>query len=361
MRVNWRTITAARNTYAVLFAACEQGGYHLRPVERPEDDITCYSLNSLNEPLLRNEIRDACCTTVVGGPHATACYRQVVRYADYVVVGEGEHTLPALLASIEAGDRRPVPGVATREGYEPVRSSVRLDAYPAFSTIKGYTEISRGCPHHCGYCQTPCIFGGTMRHRSVDAVVRAASQYQDVRLVSPNAFAYGSEGRSPRWDRVRHLLSRLSGKIYFGTFPSEVRPEFVSAEGLALVDRYCANDRIHFGAQSGSDRVLEQLHRGHTVADVVAAVETCRDAGFTPVVDLILGLPFETDEDQRSSVQLIQWVVRTGHVHAHLFIPLPGTPLGRCAPRSLLSETQTVLGRLALAGRVTGSWRLPSG
>ena len=119
MRVNWRLINAARNSYAALFAACSLYGFNLSPVKAPGAEITCYSLNSLNEPSYRDEIRDAACITIVGGPHATACPREVARYADYVVVGEGEFTLPRLLAHLENGKEGPVPGVVTRDGALP--------------------------------------------------------------------------------------------------------------------------------------------------------------------------------------------------------------------------------------------------
>ena len=144
----------------------------------------------LNEPVFRDEIISADCITIVGGPHATARYRSVAEYADYVVVGEGEYTLPRLLAAIERGDETPVPGVATRDHYEPAKITVRLDAYPAFTQMKGYVEISRGCPFDCGYCETPRIFGHCMRHRSIDTITRYANRYEHARFVSPNAFAY---------------------------------------------------------------------------------------------------------------------------------------------------------------------------
>ncbi|MDI6877417.1 MAG: TIGR04013 family B12-binding domain/radical SAM domain-containing protein [Methanomicrobiales archaeon] len=357
LTVNWRSIGAARNTFAALFAACEREGYRLHPVDRPSADVTCYSLNSINERAYRREIRQAPCITIVGGPHASACYREVAEYADYVVVGEGERALPRLLSWIEAGRQGIPPGVATVDGFHPAEETVILDAYPPFSTVKGYIEITRGCPHHCAYCQTPRLFGRCMRHRSLSCIETAASRYQDIRFVTPNALAYGSDGRRPRLDRVEKLLARLRGNIYFGTFPSEVRPEFVTDEALELISRYCANTKIHFGAQSGSDAILQRLRRGHTTADVIRAVELACEHGFTPVVDFIVGFPFETDADQRETERLILWASRHGLVHIHAFTPLPGTPLAGTAPRSLLRETERTLGRLALQGRLTGSWR----
>ena len=110
MQVNWREIPAARNSYAVLGAACEATGWHLYPVTQPEADVTCYSLNSISERRYRDEIAGADCITVAGGPHATACWREVAAYADYVVVGEGEYTLPRSLPGLrrERWGRSPV-------------------------------------------------------------------------------------------------------------------------------------------------------------------------------------------------------------------------------------------------------------
>jgi B12-binding domain/radical SAM domain protein len=360
MQVNWRWIHAARNSYAVLSAACEQAGFCLTPVDAPAGDITCYSLNSLNAPAYREEIASADCTTIAGGPHATACPNEIAGWADYVIVGEGEFTLPRLLEDIRTGGSGKIPGVMSGDWFKPATAGVRLDAYPAFAGTKGYVEITRGCPFSCGYCQTPQIFGHCMRHRAIDEVARYANRHEQSRFVSPNAFAYGSDGRHPRWDKVERLLAACRNQVFFGTFPSEVRPEWICDESLSLVEKYCTNTKLHFGAQSGSDEVLRKLHRSHTVADVARAIDLCREYTLTPVVDFIVGLPFESDEDQIATLELIQGVSKTGIIHVHRFIPLPGTPLAGQAARPLLPETEKLCGKLALSGKLTGSWDDPA-
>ena len=360
MRINWRNIQASRNSFAALSAACETYGFNLHRVDKPISDITCYSLNSLNKAQYLDEIANADCITIVGGPHATACPEEIAKYADYVIIGEGEFTLPRLITAIEGGDRRQIPGVVTRDFAAPADTSVLLDAFPAFSDIQGYVEISRGCPFACGYCQTPQIFGHCIRHRSIDAIAEFANRYEHSRFVTPNAFAYGSDGVHPRWDKIQRLFKKLKNTIYFGTFPSEVRPEFVCDESISLITSYCANTKLHFGAQSGSNAVLEKLRRGHTIEDVIRAVEQCTSAGITPVVDFIVGLPFETDEDQELTAESIRWISRFGKIHVHRFIPLPGTPLAGTTARPLLPEMEKTLGKLALSGRVTGSWDDPA-
>jgi B12-binding domain/radical SAM domain protein len=276
-----------------------------------------------------------------------------------VVVGEGEFTLPRLLSLIDKGCDVKIPGVATGTWYQSADSCVRLDRYPPFSKRQGYVEISRGCPFSCGYCQTPGIFGYCMRHRCIDLIAAFANRYNDSRFISPNAFAYGSDGIHPRWEKIERLFLRLKHGIYFGTFPSEVRPEFICEESLSLIEQYCSNTRLHFGAQSGSDTVLKQLCRGHTTDEIIRAVELCTDFSLTPVVDFIVGFPFETDEDQKQTLDLIQWVARSGIVHVHRFLPLPGTPLAGTNARSLLPETEKICGKLALSGKLTGSWNDP--
>jgi B12-binding domain/radical SAM domain protein len=360
MRVNWRWHSSAKNSFAVLHAACQEHGFYLNPVLRASEDITCFHLNSINVSDIEEEIASASCITIVGGPHATSSWKELIKVADYVVVGEGEYALPALLTSIEKGTDSLPDGIATRDRYEPARYNIRLDAYPPFSDYLGYIEITRGCPHACGYCQTPRIFGCTMRHRSIDEIARYAARLSDVRFVTPNALAYGSDGITSRLDRVKALLCRIPNRCWFGTFPSEIRPEFITDEAMELISTYCTNTVIHFGAQSGSDRVLHALHRGHCIDDVFMAAETCLDHGFQPVVDVILGLPCEDDGDQQATIRLVRWI--TGHggkVHAHRFLPLPGTPLSHAKARPILPEAERVLGMLALKGDVSGSWSSP--
>ena len=355
----WRYIPAARNTYAALYAACERYGHILEPVDGPEGDVVCYSLNSLDYPRYVTEVAAADQITIVGGPHASAVPAEVAAVADYVIVGEGERTLPRLLDALAAGrSGAGIPGVATGSGFTPVDHSVYLDAFPCFTRMKGYIEISRGCPYHCGYCQTPRLHGTRMHHRTREEIVRMASRYRDARFVTPNAFAYGSpDGRVPDVSKLERLLASMpENRIYFGTFPCEVRPEFVLQDTAELVVRYCANTRLHFGAQSGSDTVLSRMRRGHTVADVYHALDVCRDTGLEPVVDVIFGFPFETDEDEEATLRLVRDVVRAGRVHVHHLMPLPGTPFADMVPRTVIPEVDRALGKLALGGRVTGCW-----
>ncbi len=356
-----------RNSYSIaaLLPLVEGGGL----AKKPKEGIMLYSFATAQAEEVYREVAGSKVDAiyVAGGPHPSARPEEALGCFDYVVIGEGEETLPELIEAIRSGgDPETVRGIAyRREGtvrITPEREHVDLDEYPPFRPpIFSPLEISRGCPWGCAYCQTPRLFGRNMRHRSIPTILRYARCYSDLRFTSPNALAYGSDGVHPRIDKVERLLkslSELNKPIYFGTFPSEVRPDFVSEEALDLVARYCKNRHLSIGGQSGSDRILKMIGRGHDVETVRRACEICLDRGIVPNLDLIVGLPGETEEDQRMTLDLAREVVGGGgRIRAHHFTPLPGTPLEDALPAPLSGEVAKEMGKLALRGKATGKWR----
>jgi B12-binding domain/radical SAM domain protein len=248
-----------------------------------------------------------------------------------------------------------------------------MDAYPPLGVAHrrfGSIELSRGCPSACTFCQTSFLFGGKMRHRSIGHVVTWVRQameqgYSFVRFVTPNAFAYQSVdgGHTVNLEAIERLLWEMAALVgkqraYFGTFPSEVGPETVTPEVVALVRRYCGNDNLIFGAQSGSERLLRMLHRRHTIADVYRATEVIVTGGLTPIVDLVFGLPGEEPEDVAATVRLMEDLVGMGAIlHTHTFMPLPGTPLENERPGRVSPALHPLLDRLASQGHQVGQWR----
>ncbi len=315
---------------------------------------------------------------VAGGPHPTADPAGTLALGfDLVAIGEGEGTLTALLSRLAAGEGPAGPGLAWRDGND-VRvgrpaPAVDLDAVPPFPSRLprlGPIEITRGCEHACRFCQTTHLHGGRVRHRSASRVAEAAREIvrrggRDIRFVSPSALSWGSGGGEPRPEAVDELLSRVreaagaAARIWFGTFPSEVRPEHVSPEALRVLRRHVENDHLAIGGQSGSDAVLDACHRGHRAEDVRRAVRLAREAGFRSRVDLIFGLPGESPDDAAATRSLAAELAAAGaEIHAHAFLPLPGTPWARAEPGRIDDETRALLDRLAGQGRASGPWRI---
>jgi B12-binding domain/radical SAM domain protein len=316
---------------------------------------------------------------VAGGAHPSGDPGGTLRAGfDRVALGEGEETLPALLAAVSAGrDPRAVAGLAWLEGRA-VRTSGRaasvdLDRVPGCAPRAGRLnpiEITRGCAWACRFCQTPFLFRARLRHRSIAAIreivrTHVALQGRDLRFLTPSGLSYGAAGYGSDLDAVEALLAAVreeagpSRRVSFGTFPSEFRPEHVTPRALGIVRRYCDNRAIIVGAQSGSDRMLAAMGRGHPAAAAERAVRHALEAGFTPEVDLVFGLPGETEEDRAATrAQAVALAALGARIHAHAFMPLPGTPWAGAAPGEIDPATRLVLDRLASAGRAHGGWRL---
>jgi B12-binding domain/radical SAM domain protein len=293
-------------------------------------------------------------TLMAGGPHATANARDTLDAGFDIVFGyEAEESFPQVLKRLAAGqDFSDIAGIAFLDHARVVmnaRSSpVDIEAFPSFAPKRGMygpIEITRGCPFACSYCQTSHIFGVQPRHRSIAAITRQAASLNSrgrkiVRLLSPNAFSYGSpDGRKLNPDAIRDLLASLReevprpGRIIFGYFPSEVRPEHVTPETLELARSFADNDEIVIGAQSGSRHMLEICRRSHAVEDVLNAVTLARKFGFKVIVDFIVGLPGEGPEDVRETISVLKELSRMrARIHVHPFAPLPQTAFAHNQP-----------------------------
>jgi B12-binding domain/radical SAM domain protein len=315
---------------------------------------------------------------LAGGPHASAAPEEVLRAGfDVVVVGEGEETLPALLARLEADQGLDgLPGLAWLEDGRMRRTAraraVELDAFPPCAPRArriGPIEITRGCPWACRFCQTPFLFRARFRHRSLSEVRRWVRFHRDIatrdlRFLSPSALSWGSQGAGCDLDAVESLLAGAreeagpGRRIFFGSFPSELRPEHVSARAVAVIRRHCDNRTVIVGAQSGSERMLAAMGRGHGVEEVLRAVALCREGELEPSVDVILGLPGEQEEDRIATRALVERVAALGaRVHAHAFMPLPGSPWAAERPGHVDAGTRGLLVRLEAEGCAHGQWR----
>jgi B12-binding domain/radical SAM domain protein len=319
-------------------------------------------------------------TLVAGGPHASGDWRQTLEMGfDVVVVGEAERSFPDLLAHLCQGeDIGNIRGVATcgPSGVVFTGRSPRvenLDDVPPFAEKFGLfsmIEITRGCPWACRFCQATSLFGSRMRHRSVSNIVQWAEKSRrfdekwDIRLLTPDALAYGSDGHGQRLDLLAELLEGVNGVVgrertYLGSFPSEVRPESVTREGIELLRDHVANDNIIIGAQSGSPRMLRLSHRGHTVEDIVRAVRITVGAGLIANVDFIFGMPGETEEDQALTRRVIEELAGMGaRIHSHAFMPLTGTAWARERPGRVDEQTRSLLYSLAGSHQQYGQWQL---
>lgn len=317
---------------------------------------------------------------IAGGPHPTGDPEGTLKMGfDLVVKCEGEETLIEILINLkENKELNDVEGIAyLGKNNELIltkkRKWIDLDKYlplPSKYVKYGAIEITRGCPYVCYFCQTPYILGSAPRHRSIKSIcdaVKIMKKYEktDIRFISPNAFSYGSQdGKTLNLPKLEQLLINIKkiigteGRIYFGTFPSEVRPEHVTEETLRLVSTYAANDNIVIGAQSGSQQMLDSCNRGHSVEDVYKAVSLTIKNGLIANVDFIFNLPNEGDEDINQTINFMKVLSDMGaKIHTHTFMPLPLTVFAHEDVKEINEKTRKIISKLSSKGLAYGDWK----
>jgi len=340
--------------------------------------LTTYVAENLNEVLKVVETsRRLGYLSIAGGPHPSGDPLGTLKSLkfDYCIIGEGEEPLVEFISNLISGnDILSTKGLAYLDNDKLVvntKFKVKdLDNYPPFAERSGLfnpIEISRGCIYACKFCQVSYIFSSNVRHRSIENIVKYARKLvkrgiRDVRFISPDSFGYGSRGK---WypEKVIELINELQrvrnegGRVFLGTFPSEVRPEHVSEELVRELVGKVDNKRVIVGAQTGSEKLLKVLNRGHTPEDVINAVEILRKYGFRVDVDYIFGLPSEDEEDVELTLNHMRKVVTLGgRVHAHVFLPLPGTPLARAPPGRIPVKVRKFMYKLLGRGFLYGQW-----
>lgn len=344
------------------------------------DDVFIYSFMTPHLPWVAEEIgrlrsgAGVVPLLAAGGSHVSGESELALRCGFNVLFrGPGEKTFlqfgrDLLAGKIVAGetliyDDRAMPcddkadhAAASWEGYIPV------SAY--FKTVPPL-EITRGCFWNCRYCQTG---GEKPRYRGHDSISAYLTELRRRRMprvgfISPSALEYGAKDRArPNLDKIEVLLElcRTTGFsfIEYGIFPSEVRPNTVSGDGLSLLRRYVSNRRLTFGAQTASDARLAVIGRGHLLDDIVTAVETANGAGFTANLDFIIALPGETAGDRCDLLDLIKTLRQKYRVYfqLHHFFPLAGSPFARRFPSFLSAAERQTFSDLKKNGLASDWW-----
>lgn len=117
--------------------------------------------------------------TVIGGIHATIYPQEAEKYADTVMVGEGEDAFPRFLRDFEHGEPekiyRAVGFVNLTESPVPRYDLLNTDLYTSYSI-----QTTRGCPRTCSYCTLPVMYGSKYRHKDVNQVIREIHAIKEV-------------------------------------------------------------------------------------------------------------------------------------------------------------------------------------
>ena len=284
---------------------------------------------------------------VFGGPHPTIFPQETInlKEVDYVVVGEGEVTFKELLENIDSPKRlKEVKGLVYKEKGEIIDTGSRefienLDniPFPAreltpykkyYSLIAKRTPIttmftSRGCPYRCIFCDRPQL-GKKFRAQSAENVVDEMEEC--LRLGIKEILIYDDTFTVNR-QRVLDICKEILRRSLKIGWDIRARVDNVDEEMLKRLKK-AGCERIHYGVEASSQRILDILRKGITLRQVKDAFGLTKKAGISTLAYFMFGSPKETEEEIRNSIKLAK-ELRPDFVHFSITTPFPATDLYR--------------------------------
>ena len=285
--------------------------------------------------------------TVLGGPHATFCAADILRdfpQVDIVARGEGEHTIVALAAAIAAKAAwTAVPGIAFRDGSRiattdlppaanldelapPSRHLLPMGRYRALGMPVSMTT-SRGCPFKCIFCVGRKMVGPRVRYRDP---IRVVDEMADLSRLGFHQINLADDLFTANEHHCLAVCDAIIDRRLQVKWTSFARVDTVSRRILDAMHR-AGCTTISFGVESGSPEMLKRIRKGITLEQVERAVQLCLDSGIDPHASFILGLPGETPETLRQTVDFGSRLQAMGVNHGfHILAPFPGTEVREC-------------------------------
>jgi tRNA-2-methylthio-N6-dimethylallyladenosine synthase len=262
-------------------------------------------------------------------------------YVDLVLGPQSYHKLPELVARVSRA------AGAVIETEFPTED--KFDHLPEASAPQGITaflSIQEGCDKFCSFCVVPYTRGAEYSRPAAAVLAEArrlvAQGARELSLLGQNVNAYHGEGPDQReWNlaRLLHALAEIPGLArlrYTTSHPRDMGAELIAAHR----DVPAVMPFLHLPIQSGSDRMLAAMNRGHRAEDYLRIVDALREArpDMALSTDIIVGHPGETEADHEATLALIE---RVGFAQAFSFkySARPGTPAA-AAPLQLAEATK---------------------
>lgn len=279
----------------------------------------------------------------VGGCVASQEGEAILKRAPYVDLVFGPQTLHRLPAMYNEVQRTGKPSVDI--SFPEIEKFDRLPEARA-SGPTAFVSIMEGCSKYCTYCVVPYTRGEEISRPLDDVITEivelAGQGVKEVTLLGQNVNAY--RGRTHEGG-----VADLAGLIdYAAAIDGIERIRFITSHPVEFSDRlieaYAKTPKLvnylHLPVQSGSDRILALMKRGHTALEYRNRIRKLRKVrpGISISSDFIVGFPGETDVDFQATLQLIA-DIGFDQSFSFIYSKRPGTPAA-AMPDDVSAETK---------------------
>ena len=274
-------------------------------------------------------------------------------YVDMVFGPQTLHRLPVMLDSVRQ-THRPAIDISFPE----IEKFDHLPK-PGAEGPTAFVSVMEGCSKYCTFCVVPYTRGEEVSRPFDDVIAEctalAGQGVREINLLGQNVNAYRGpmpDGTTADLALLIHYVAAIPGvdRIHFTTsHPVEFSPSLVEAFGeVPELANY-----LHLPIQSGSDRILSLMKRGHTVLEYKQKIRRLREKrpDISLSSDFIVGFPGETERDFADTLRLIE-ELHFDQSFSFIFSPRPGTPAANLPDETPVEVKKERLARLqALVNR----------
>lgn len=261
------------------------------------------------------------CMTAQG--HVAEKIRKSYPQVDFVLGTSAINALPGLLLDCLRG-RKFAADISEYDDFSETAEQVRENPF------KASVPIMFGCNNFCTYCIVPYV-RGRERSRMPQDIISEVTQlvndgYKEIMLLGQNVNSYGNDlSGEMSFPQLLRELNDIDGDFiirFMSSHPKDASQELIDA----IFECEKVAKHLHLPVQSGSSEVLMRMNRRYSVEkylDIVASIRS-RDPEFSLTTDLIVGFPDESDEEFRSTLELIKQV-KYDNIYSFIYSKRSGT------------------------------------
>jgi len=268
-------------------------------------------------------------------------------YVDMVFGPQTLHRLPAMLDSVLNTGRHEID-----VSFPEVE---KFDHLPETGVTgpSAFVSVMEGCSKYCTFCVVPYTRGEEVSRPFDDVIAECAQlagmSVREINLLGQNVNAYRGlmhDGTAADLALLIHYVAAIEGieRIRFTTsHPVEFSSSLIDVFGeVPQLANY-----VHLPVQSGSDRVLALMKRGHTVLEYKQKIRRLREKrpDISLSSDFIVGFPGETEKDFQATLNLVE-ELQFDQSFSFIFSPRPGTPAASLPDELPLAVKKERLSRL---------------
>lgn len=288
------------------------------------------------------------CTVIVSSSDATDHYTEyLAEGADFVIIGEAEYTLLELTDHIKNGlnSYSEIQGLAYMDATgkiiktpgRPVLKDLDSLPFPAWDLVNmdqyrqswlrnaGYFSLNmsttRGCPFKCNWCAKP-IYGNRYNSRSPENVVKEIQLLKEKYHIDHIWFCDDIFGLKPGW--ILALADLLKQHDLTIRFKIQSRADLLADEHVVKALAMAGCENVWIGAESGSQKILDDMDKGITVKQIHTATRLMKENGIKPSFFIQFGYPGEHKEDIALTIDMINELLPF-EIGISVSYPLPGT------------------------------------